>query len=404
MRKWLTMQKRLAVALLVLSGPMVSVVATVRDARDPDLVVHEWGTFTSVAGADGQATRWTPFSAASDLPCFVTVLSPQSVKVPVNRWLPTFEATVRMETPVLYFYSNREATVDVRVRFPQGLITEWYPRALVPSPMPRFDLAQTTGFIHWRGVKIRPGAEPTFATEPGDSHYYAARATDASPVEVDGQRERFLFYRGLASFPVSVSARVEDDGTIAVENAGTRGIRSLIVFESDGRHLGYRVVGNVEKETRLKRPRLNGTIASLRPELERILTDEGLYPREARAMVETWRDTWFERGLRLLYLVPQTSVDAILPLEIVPAPARVVRTFVGRLELITAEMQTNVEQALLQDDLPALVGYGRFLGPIASRIAAKPSSVVDQSRIDAATRAVAESNEASTRRCSKPGL
>lgn len=398
MRKCLTMQKPLAI-LLVLAGTMVSVVATVPGMRDPDLVVHEWGTFTSVAGADGQATRWTPFSAPSDLPCFVTVLNPQSIKSGPGGWLPSLEATVRMETPVLYFYSNHEETVDVRVRFPQGLITEWYPRAVVPSPLPRIDLASTTGAIDWNSVRIRPGAEPTFATEPGDSHYYAARETDASPVEVDGQRERFLFYRGLASFPVSVSARIGDEGTIAVENAGTSNIRSLIVFENDGRHMGYRVAGDVEKRTRVKRPALTGNIASLRQELERILMDEGLYPREARAMVETWRDAWFEKGLRLFYIVPQTSVDSILPLEIVPAPARVVRTFVGRLELITPAVQTTVEQALLHNDLPTLVEYGRFLGPITARIAAKPSSLVDRSRIEAASRAVATSNAASTTTC-----
>ncbi len=32
-----------------------------------------------------------------------------------------------METPVLYFYTPREMTVNVRVDFPQGLLTEYYP-------------------------------------------------------------------------------------------------------------------------------------------------------------------------------------------------------------------------------------------------------------------------------------
>jgi hypothetical protein len=27
-----------------------------------------------------------------------------------------------------------------------------------------------------------------------------------------------------------------------------------------------------------------------------MLTAEGLYPREAKAMVETWRDSWFEEA------------------------------------------------------------------------------------------------------------
>ena len=47
-------------------------------------------------------------------------------------------STVRMETPVIYFYAEQETTVSVDVQFRQGLITEWYPSATVTpaSPVP----------------------------------------------------------------------------------------------------------------------------------------------------------------------------------------------------------------------------------------------------------------------------
>src|SRR5437870_8014867 len=35
------------------------------------LVVHEWGTFTSIAGKDGIALEWRPLNGLSDLPKFV---------------------------------------------------------------------------------------------------------------------------------------------------------------------------------------------------------------------------------------------------------------------------------------------------------------------------------------------
>ena len=186
----------------------------------PDLVAHEWGTFTSVAGPDGRAVEWTPFSGPSDLPCFVTILNPTSIKVGPKGYLPQLKATVRMETPVIYFYSDRAQTVNARVRFPHGLITEWYPRATV-APIPFGNpLAKMTGGIAWNDVKVSPIARGTFPVEAGASHYYAARETDASPVQVGSQHEKFLFYRGLASFPVPLSARVKQDGAIAVENIG----------------------------------------------------------------------------------------------------------------------------------------------------------------------------------------
>ena len=37
-------------------------------------------------------------------------------------------------------------------------------------------------------------------------------------------------------------------------------------------------------------------------------------------MVETWRDSWFEDGARLFYLLPRSAVDVVLPLQIDPRP------------------------------------------------------------------------------------
>ncbi len=40
-------------------------------AAKGQLVVHEWGTFTSIAGRDGVALDWRPLNGPSDLPKFV---------------------------------------------------------------------------------------------------------------------------------------------------------------------------------------------------------------------------------------------------------------------------------------------------------------------------------------------
>ena len=78
--------------------------------------VHEWGTFTSVAAADGGAEPWVSLSPPADLPCFVYHLSAQCIKCGANR--------IRMETPVIYFYSDRPMTASVHVDLPTGLINE----------------------------------------------------------------------------------------------------------------------------------------------------------------------------------------------------------------------------------------------------------------------------------------
>jgi len=106
----------------------VSAAASAQNTNiDPGLIAHEWGTFTSIAGESGQGVEWLPLNGPSDLPGFVEHFRGAGFKVGLG-------GTIRMETPVLYFYSTHDATVDVSVSFLHGLITEWYPQATHIEP------------------------------------------------------------------------------------------------------------------------------------------------------------------------------------------------------------------------------------------------------------------------------
>lgn len=392
------MPKHTAVVALVVGilAP-IGAVAVEQTAVAPDLTVHEWGTFTSVTGQDGQAVPWHPISGAPDLPCFVSQLNPLSVKVDVA-WLPTLRATVRMETPVLYFYSPRDTTVSVKVQFHQGLVSEWYPQAVVPEPTYPVSFSGT-GSIEWPVVHVRPATPPRFVTEAGSSHYYAARETDAAPVEVNGQFERFLFYRGLAGFRPAMRARDTGRDSVIIENDGTTPVPNALLFESDGTHFGYRLTGAIETTVTVPRPELANDLASLRRDLGALLVEQGLFPREANAMLDTWRDSWFEPGLRVLYLVPRQNVDAILPLDIRPAPKATARVFVGRLELLTTAMEAEVARAVDRGDTVTLSKYGRFLEPALDVLKARAQSDADRARFDASLKAVSRTSALAARSC-----
>jgi hypothetical protein len=370
----------------------VAVAPRAQGANDPDpagLTVHEWGTFTSIAGPDGQAVEWRPLTGPSDLPCFVSVQNTNNLKTWTVGGVPGMKATVRMETPVLYFYSSRETTVRARVDFPQGAITEWYPSAKVPIGQVMSPLASTRGSIEWSDVRVLPGANANFPTDSSKSHYYAARETDATPVQVAGQTEKFLFYRGLASFPLPLNVKINPQGNIAVHESDDPAIDNFVLFERRGASFGYRVVRTSGGDVVIDRPELTGTMESLRQELRGILTAQGLYPREAAAMVETWRDSWFEEGARLFYVLPQSAVDALLPLRIDPKPAKITRVFVGRLEIVTPEIETEVAQAIRVRDQAVLRKYGRFLEPISRMVEARLSATHDARKIDDVTRMIA---------------
>ena len=97
-------------------------------------------------------------------------------------------------------------------------------------------------------------------------------------------------------------------------------------------------------------------------------------------MVETWRDSWFEEGARVFYLVPPRAIDAILPLTITPAPAAITRVFVGRMDIVTTTARQAVADAIGTGDTLVLERYGRLLGPIVDRILASATGDADADR------------------------
>src|SRR5918992_639621 len=123
------------------------------------LVVHEWGTFTSFAGSNGMNLEFRPL-VANDLPRFIM----NSYRQPGSPWSivdiskDRFVARQRMETPVTYFYSDVPRVVNVRVDFPQGMLSEWYP------VVKRFDSGKDnntqaivgSAYLDWGKVRLTP--------------------------------------------------------------------------------------------------------------------------------------------------------------------------------------------------------------------------------------------------------
>jgi hypothetical protein len=330
------------------------------------LTAHEWGTFTSIAGDNGQAVEWAPLTGSTDLPSFVEHFRNPGFKLGLR-------GTVRMETPVLYFYGSQEETVSVKVSFAKGVITEWYPHASRVEPSATLNDAslyrsRADGSIAWDSVTITPNLRADFPTDSRDNHYYAARQTSSTALRVKtpsgDQHEKFIFYRGVSSFTPPISAKLTAEGKLLVENHGQEQIPSVILFERRGEKSGFRIGGPVDNRLLLGSPALTENMDSLGRELEGMLVARGLYQDEAHAMLESWRNSWFEEGARLLYIVPTGFVNSVVPLSINPAPSQTVRVFVGRLEIVTPATESAVQRALATHDNATLEKYGRFLEPI----------------------------------------
>jgi len=367
--------------LLVAVAAAISVIAisTWRNSASPssknvtrseNLVVHEWGTFTSIAGKDGVALEWRPLNGASDLPKFVHTI--QTVNDGLRHAPPKAQLTaaIRMETPVLYFYSPNDTEVSVKVDFPKGKITEWYPQARSVN---------TT--IDWGRLKVTPGAAVNLPVDYSSSHYFAARETDAAPVQVcatngkPAQQEKFLFYRGVGTFDLPLSVKLEGQNILLRTNDV---ISHAIIFENRGGKVGFRSIDNLAGEMVIERLTLDKNTDSVIQDLRQALVSSGLYEKEAEAMIKTWRDSWFEKGARVFYILPRQTTDAVLPITIDPRPSDLVRVLVGRAEIITPEMEDSVKQqvslvsdpsAKVRDEAArAIRKYGRFSEPILKDI------------------------------------
>jgi hypothetical protein len=357
------------------------------------LVVHEWGTFTSFSGSDGVPAHFTPDN--SDLPGFVYYQDGAEYEKGARL---ERDAIVSMETPVMYFYTDKEVRASIKVDFPKGWITEWYPFAVAPPSQKRKPNAPEGQSIRW-DVKLLAGGTGNFAREEQKIHYYEARETDSVPVQAEVivpkeqrdpakrggivvQQEKFLFYRGVGNFPPPVTVQALGKGKVRYKNgSGARADGLVLVTVHEGK-IGFKALDPLDAgaEGTATLPEADGKPAEIAKVMVKELTAAGLYEKEAQAMVKTWDQAWFgEEGTRLLYLVPRSRTDELLRLTIDPKPTDVVRVLVGRHDFLTPEKEADVERLVKkirtsQDEQQAadreLTKLGRF-SPQARALAEK---------------------------------
>ncbi len=310
------------------------------------------GDFHVRGGGRWRSGPWNALTGPPELPCFVRV-------GPVYKTL--ISDLARMETPVLYFYSARPAKLSVDVQFPLGKITEWYPDASSASN------AGGGGHLHYDSVELMPAPDPAFPTAKGESRYFAARNTDATPLKIGNQVEKMIFYRGVGGFAIPLRPAFTQDGKIALRNVSQDRIPIVILFENRGGKVGYLVALRPiswKEQSAFDSPEQpeRATAAVKDAIVKALIARGGLYPKEAQAMLDTWQDSWFEEGMRVIYILPQRLVDAVLPLTIQPAPAETTRAFVGRIEMVSPAIKQDIRAAVAADNGAGLPTSGEGTG------------------------------------------
>jgi hypothetical protein len=287
--------------------------------------------------------------------------------------------TQKLETPVLYFYGAAAKGVRVRVDFPTGVVSQWYPAATHYGPALGTVTIPGGGFMEWVFDMAPDMPAREFPSVAPDDIWVPSRNVDSVPVAVGAERERFIFYRGLGAFELPLRLTVDAQDRITIDNRSTDvspAVFLLRVHPGGGAIVelgtlpGGGIMSGIQAPVGGKEHNLDIYVADAQNKIAAALVQTGLYPDEARAMVETWSKSYFKsEGLRVLYVVPRAWTDKLLPLSVQPAPAALVRTLVGRVELLAPSEEqallARVNDASTRSLLPAdvIASLGRLAEP-----------------------------------------
>lgn len=369
------------------------------------LEVHEWGTFTSLVGSSGQ-TQNGMYHEDEPLPGFVhgfgeTAPPPPLAHLPPEdpttqpppdrpchfkgcfgeNFLARQVITQKMETPVLYFYSDQPQHVSVNVKFPTGVVTETFPAPLKTTPTRETVTALKNGDTTFDIDVLDPATDETNLPAVSDANIYShARNVASNMIESRGEHEKFIFYRGLGTYQPKFDI-TSLDGSLYMQAPNFLDdpqANFLVDVDANGdarlMHVGQmKFYGaaishqTIEKLRDHSQPEDQTIVEGDRAmtEIQDALVNAGLHFDEAAAMLATWKNGYLKvPGLRLLSILPRRNVDEILPLTISPTPDKLTRVFVSRIEILLDTEEKAIFKQVQEQGLSFNVEtLGRFAEP-----------------------------------------
>lgn len=347
------------------------------------MVISEWGTFTSLQGSDGK-DQIGVYHDDEKLPDFVHGLgyvlpdfAPPASEPVFPRPGCSFKAldcdylrsnriTQRMETPVIYFYHNEptEQKVTIDIGFPEGVISETFPAPLEAFPG-AYATNLTNGKVKFQVSVLPANSDAKIPAVPAGNIYGHARSVNSNKVRAQkhdfapSEYEKFIFYRGVGKFKGSLEV-VQERDAVYIKNITPSTDQkipfAMLVHTNAFGESTSTILNNIEpgQYQALKGPTLHymrndprESLGSLKRSLIYGLTRAGLTSEEALSMIETWGHGYLQTpGTRILYVLAPETTERILPMKITPAPEKLTRVLVGRLEILTKEEEKEILQAV----------------------------------------------------------
>jgi hypothetical protein len=288
--------------------------------------VHEWGVWKIHEGRIEHLA-----DLARESPTFVRRATPRAVS----------PGGMLSRKPIVYVYADRPTDLTVRVGFTGGTPWLFFPGVTMePGRLPScvdFERAgrgpvrdramaapcEPADHLRWR-VRATPRGGAALPEAPRGHFWHHLRSVPAATLQApDGSAEKFLFYDGPVGFRTAYRSRVVG-GALTIERLGEAGDSEVIVANGDRWVAASGLAPGLAARVRLDR---DGAAQphDVRTEIRRRLRAAGLSAHEADSLVRTWQPEIDAPGLRAFWLVPRAQYDALLPIEVSPAPSEIVR-------------------------------------------------------------------------------
>ncbi|MEO6189640.1 MAG: T9SS type A sorting domain-containing protein [Saprospiraceae bacterium] len=321
--------------------------------------VHEWGTFTTVQNSTG--TRLAGLKGEK-LPDFV-----YDMKLYSANGIEIKNSEIQMETPVLYFYADKQLDVKINVQFKNGIINQWFPNRMTGQNVTSnlvVDLSlPSKGYNEWDITVLDKKARPKLIEDPNivTQEYTTPRNTSSNYIQgQNSEFEKFIFYRGLANFETPFKVEFNQKNNLVIENKFASPLSYVLVYDnSPNRQPTIWWSGAIKSGEKkvIADPAKDSEFSEVNTEINRFrdqLVEGGLFRDEADAMLNTWFEAYFVNvtdveGLRVFWITPSSFVDEILPLTISPSPLRSKRVFVGRSELLKKSFEDELSTLSLDE-------------------------------------------------------
>jgi hypothetical protein len=361
------------------------------NGQQPNYIAHEWGTFTSLCGSDGVQLNGL-YKEEEALPSFVhSISSPEyycnfpnieNILLDDKGFggeVSLIKANVKMETPVIYFYAGQQLDIDVNVWFKKGLISQYYPNGDlngtikdVVSYLPNrhlcidFSSPQSNNSISWK-TRVLTGPNSYTGTEGVTNTWATPRNTDANMVQVGNESEKFLFYRGVGNFEMPIKISFDDEAKLVIKNNYSEAIPYVFIYDkAESGEIKIWWTGNISSsETKVvsqgSKILSENEFKNKLTEFQSALSKAGLYDKESAAMLNTWKESYFEKnGLRVFWIVPASYTSSILPLKLTPSAESLQRVLVGRSEIMKPDFEKKLFEIYKQNKTLGQYWNNRF--------------------------------------------